>query len=305
MWTRSKKAIKDGSVKPQDESINLQIEDALIRRLDEFQEEIEIDSTLSGNDKKKYLRGLEYMLRGFNQNWSKKDYSPSQGPALLDAYIKAMELDRQHKSIQPVITENQWGVGKILVECFLLPSENSGVQPSRIELMGKYMTIHPEEILPTPSRNADLPLADSLIVVVAHNDPDRLYDYAQGGGLSSDQNHKDPLVKAIAQMAMQSGQMYFPFLDNIVKGKISFLLDSVKNNDFAYYRLLVKQDLISVQQTMELKQPIWAMDAIWTGCYWPRSILFTDLRFMCRRMKISGLRVEGLTPGIILFVCTG
>jgi len=111
-----KKLLKEGSIKlSKDESINLQIEDALIRRLDEFQEQIELDTVLAGNDKKKYLRGLEYMIRGFNQNWSKKDYSPSQAPALLDAYIAATALDRQKKSIQPVITANEWGVGKIIV----------------------------------------------------------------------------------------------------------------------------------------------------------------------------------------------
>ena len=57
-----KKLLKDGSVRlTKDESINLQIEDALIRRLDDFQEAIENDSVLTGNDKKKYLRGLEFM----------------------------------------------------------------------------------------------------------------------------------------------------------------------------------------------------------------------------------------------------
>src|SRR5687767_7089959 len=55
-----------------DESVNLQIEDALIRRLDQFQEKLELDSTVSNNDKKKYLKALEFMLRGFNQNWNKK-----------------------------------------------------------------------------------------------------------------------------------------------------------------------------------------------------------------------------------------
>ena len=52
-------------------------------------------------------------------------------PALFDAFVKAMELDRTNMSIEPVIAENSYGVGKILVECFLLPVENSGVKASR------------------------------------------------------------------------------------------------------------------------------------------------------------------------------
>src|ERR1700730_9359011 len=135
-----RKLLKEGSVRlSKDETVNLQIEDALIRRLDDFQEQIETDSSLTGNDKKKYLRGLEYMLRGFNQNWNKKDFSAAQAPSVLQAYMDAMDLDRQKKSIQEQGRKNEWGVGKVIVECFLLPSENIGVQSSRIELWRKYL----------------------------------------------------------------------------------------------------------------------------------------------------------------------
>ena len=306
-----KKLLKDGGVKlTKDESINLQIEDALIRRLDDFQETIENDTILTGNDKKKYLRGLEFMLRGFNQNWNKKDYSPSQAPALLNAYIKATELDRQKKSIQPVITANEWGVGKIIVECFLLPTENPGVQPSRLELMMKYMSNHPEEILTILSRNPDLPFVDSLIVVAAHYNPNRLYDYAQGTGRLAYRirNHNDALVKAIARMAnSKSGQMYFPFLDNIMKGKINFAeIDSVKNNDFAYYRLLVRTRLDYVQQSMSTGQSIWAMDAILDKMshkakeYFIREINALHAQ---ENPNIRYRRLEGLTPQELYYLC--
>ena len=306
-----KKLLKEGSVKlSKDESINLQIEDALIRRLDEFQETLENDSALTGNDKKKYLRGLEFMLRGFNQNWNKKDYAPSQAPALLEAYIAATELDRQKKSIQPVITANEWGVGKIIVECFLLPTENPGVQPSRLELMGKYMKNHPDEILPTLSRNPDLPFVDSLIVVAAHHNPNRLYDYAQGSGRLAYRirNHNDALVKAIARMAnSKSGQMYFPFLDNIIKGKITFAeIDSVKNNDFAYYRLLVKTRLDYVQQSMNSRQPIWAMEAILDRMsHKARQYFIREINALHAQENpnVRYRRLEGLTPQELYYLC--
>ena len=39
----------------------------------------------------------------------------------------------------------------------------------------------------------------------------------------------------------KSGQLYFPFLDNLVKGKITFEeIDRVKGSDLEYYRLMVK-----------------------------------------------------------------
>src|SRR5882757_9510 len=50
-----------------DETINYQITDALIRQVDEIQQQIEFDSALNTNNKKKYLRALEFLLRGFHQ----------------------------------------------------------------------------------------------------------------------------------------------------------------------------------------------------------------------------------------------
>jgi len=306
-----KKLLKDGTVQlSRDESINLQIADALVRQLDDFQEQIETDSNLTGNEKKKYLKGLEFMLRGFNQNWNKKDYSPAQAPALLKAYMDAMELDRQKASIQPVISRNEWGVGKIIVECFLLPSENIGVQPSRLELLRKYMGLHPDEILSVLSRNPEVPFVDSLILVAAHDNPNKMYDYAQGASRLSNRirNHPDPLIKAIVRMAnSKSGQMYFPFLDNILTGKISFSeIDSVKNNDFAYYRLLVKTRLDYVEQSMQMNQPIWAMDAILDRMshkakeYFIREINALHVQ---ENENIRFKRLEGLTPQELYYLC--
>ena len=55
-------------------------------------------------------------------------------------------------------------------------------------------------------------------------------------------NHPDTLVRTIGKMAIsKSGQLYFPFLDNLLKGKITFEdIDKVKNDDFGYFRLMVK-----------------------------------------------------------------
>src|ERR1700761_94962 len=50
-----------------DETVNLQITDALGRRTDDLQQQIEFDSTLNTNAKKRYLRGLESLLNGFGR----------------------------------------------------------------------------------------------------------------------------------------------------------------------------------------------------------------------------------------------
>ncbi len=96
-----------------DENVNLEIADVMIRQVDLLQEKIEMDSTLSGQMKIKNLRSLETMIRGYNNNFRKKDFPPSMAPALFDAFVKAMEYDRINMSIEPVIAENSYGIGKI------------------------------------------------------------------------------------------------------------------------------------------------------------------------------------------------
>lgn len=250
-----------------DESINLQIEDAFVRKLDQFQEKLERDSTLTPNDKKKYLKALELMLRGYNQNWNKRDFSPSQAPALLTAFEDAMKLDREGKSIEPVIQANEYGVGKVLVECFLYPSPNPGVEASRIMLIGKYLELHPDETFPVLSRTPEVPFVDSLIAKAGHANPRKLYDYAAGSNrlASRIRNHKDELVKTVARMAnSRSGQLYFPFLDNILKGNISFEdVDKVKTNEVAYYSLLVKTRVDYTRRLLPpAKDTAWEMSAL-------------------------------------------
>lgn len=248
-----------------DESINLQIEDALVRKLDQFQEKLENDSTYSNNDKKKYLKALELMVRGFNQNWNKRDYSPSHAPALLNAFAAAMALDHAGKSIEPVIAANAYGVGKIIVECFLYPSPNSGVEASRITLIGKYIELHPDETFQVLSRNPEVPFVDSLIAKAGHANPRKLYDYAAGNNRLSTRirAHKDDLVKTVARMAnSRSGQLYFPFLDNILKGNIKFEdVDKVKENQFDYYRLLVKTRIDYANRVLA-RDTAWEMAAL-------------------------------------------
>lgn len=293
-----------------DESVNLQIEDALIRRLDQFQEKLELDSTVSNNDKKKYLKALELMLRGFNQNWNKKDYSPAQAPAVLSAFQEAMKLDQERKSIEPVIAAHEYGVGKIIVECFLYPTPNPGVEPSRTQLMQKYLALHRNEILQVLSRNPDLPMADSLIALAAHDNPRRLYDYAAGNTRLAGKirNHNDNLVKTVARMANnRSGQLYFPFLDNILKGNISFEdVDKVKENDFDYYKLLVRTRVDYARRVLPpLKDTAWEMSAL-------TSMLARKARDVFIR-EINGLhavedenvrfrKLDGLTPAELYYL---
>jgi len=230
-----------------DETVNLQVTDALIRQVDELQQRIEFDSTLNTNSKKKYLRGLEFLLRGFHQAFSARDIQASAAPALISAFEKAMELDRKGQSIEPVITDGSYEVGKILVECFLYPTENAGVKPSRLYLVRRYCEMHPSLILSYLDKHPGLPFQDSLIIIAGHHDIHQLYDYAAASGELGDhiRNCKDTLVHTVSMLAnSKSGQLYLPFLDNLLKGKITTdEIDKVKGDELNYYKLLVRTRL--------------------------------------------------------------
>ena len=230
-----------------DDAINLQITDALCRQVDDLQQQIEFDSTLNTNGKKRYLRGLEAMLSGFGRGYQAKAIPASMAPDLVAAFAEAMQLNQRSLSIESVIKAHPYAVGNILVDCFLYPSPNPGVAASRLLLTRRYCEMHPGLILSYLSNHRGLPFEDSLIAVAGHYDIGQLYNYAAAGDDLAwrIRNSKDSLVHTVALLAnSRSGQLYFPFLDELVKGKLSTDdIDKVKDDDLNYFRLLVRTRL--------------------------------------------------------------
>jgi len=241
---------KDDSVMrlSKDETVNLQITDALGRRVDELQQQIEFDSTLNTNSKKRYLRGLTDALSGFNKAINARSIPPTQAPGLVDGFVQCMALDKKGQSIEPVIAASPYETGMILVNCFsYAPSENPGVKPAHLLLTRRYCEMHPDLILNYLSSHSGLPFEDSLIIVAGHNNIGQLYDFAAAGSELAwhIRNSRDSLIHTVALLAgSKSGRLYFPFLDNLVKGRLTMEdIDKVKDDDLNYYRLLVKTRL--------------------------------------------------------------
>jgi hypothetical protein len=237
-----------------DENVNLEMADVMIRQVDELQENIELDSSLSGQMKIKNLRSLEAMLKGFNNHYRQRDFPTSMAPALFEAFKRAMILDRANKSIEPAIADNPYGIGKILVECFLLPTENAGVKDSRNLLISKYCELHPDQIFTILSSNPTLPYADSLIVIGGKHNIRKLYDYASGNTALSSRirNSRDSLILMVAKIAgSRSGQLYLPFLDDLIHHRITVAeINKVKDDNLNYYRLLVKTRMNYVERML-------------------------------------------------------
>lgn len=75
-----------------------------------------------------------------------------------------------------------------------------------------------------------------------------MYNYAQASnklGATIRNIKDDDFVKTVVRMSQsKSGQQYFPFLDNLVKGKMTFEeIDRAEQDSVLYYRLLVKTQI--------------------------------------------------------------
>ena len=242
-----------------DEAFNGQVRFAMLDKVDDLQQLIELDTLIRDNDKIKYLKGLEIMTRHIGQGTRSRTFSAALAPESVDAYTAAMELDRAGKGIDPVVTRAHYWVGKMLVDCFSYP-ENPGIPASRQILEVKYLQLYPDRTMPFLKKNFAYPQRDSLIAAEARRDPRKVYDYAAANDALARyiRIHPDPVVKVIAEMASsRSGQLYFPFIDDIYRGKMSFDdVDKVKDNDLAYYKLMVKTRMQHTARMLEKDTPL-------------------------------------------------
>jgi hypothetical protein len=229
-----------------DESINLQTYQILITRINNLQAKIELDSTITDNDKIVWLRSIENLLRDFASYSKLKAIKEIFLGDLILAYEQCMKLQLRQKSIYPIIVANELEVGNILTSNFGLKS-NIGLRAAKDELVLKLCRKYPQRILKILQENINVPFADSLIIDEAYKDQEGLYNYASMTSPLAQkiQAVNDPLVKTIGLLAlMNSGRVYFPFLDDLYRNKLSLdTLTKLKNNPDGYYSLLVKTEI--------------------------------------------------------------
>jgi hypothetical protein len=242
----------------QNEDVNIHVTNALIGKVNELQKKIEKDSAMGAQTKILYIRGLERLLRDLNANWKTNRFVVTYLPAMLDAYESCMELDRRNESIENLVEQLHYDVARPLLDCTAF-DKNPGFKTSKNILVRKYCALYPDQVFATLLRTLpqqpDLPFADSLITAAGRRNPKQLYDYAAANNVLGNRIKKvnDPLVQVISKMATGGGhgQLYFPFLDNLVKGKMTLdEIDAVKNDSLQYYRLLVKTHLDYTERLM-------------------------------------------------------
>jgi hypothetical protein len=248
------------------DEVNFQVTQALTRRVDNLQCAIEKDTLARDQKKIAYLRGMERILRNFSAAFRGRRISAGYLPAIFDGYEAAMALDVRGESLVPLVQRSGYEVG-----AYLLASEafdaNSGRAEAKNIVLSKYLILHPEKIFATLKENPNLPGRDSLIRIAAYKYPRQLYDYAAASNALAYAIRKidDPLIIAVSKMATSggSGQFYFPFLDNLLRGKMTFEdIDKVKNDPVKYYKLLVKTRIDYVHRSLP-KEPGQPRDTIY------------------------------------------
>jgi hypothetical protein len=233
-----------------DDQINSLLTQVLTKQVDIIQYNIETDTVFDHRLKVNYLKGLENILRYYKQNWkirSEKKVNPVNLTLILDAYTESVKKDRVNASIEAIVDSLPYDAGTVIINAGIF-EKNSGYQPAKNLLLYKYCRLNPEQTLPVLREHPDLPAAESLIRSVAQKNPQQLYDYAQADnrlGVIIRNISGDVFITSVVHMATsKSGQQYFPFLDNIVKGKMTFdEIDSVMEDSLLYYRLLVKTQM--------------------------------------------------------------
>ncbi len=224
-----------------DEDMNLQLTYTVTKRIDDIETNIESDSDNS-NTKIKYLRALAETLSAFFTNYRNQTMRISQLPVLVNAYAEGMQLDKQGTSIAAFMHHQSFEVGSILTRSVLF-EDNKEYQTAKNIVFLKDCKLHPEKILRSLSSNSDYPFTDSLISISARNDADELYTYAAASNHLAVKIHNSPdtLVQVISRLSkLKSGRQYFPFLDDLYRGKTTLeQIDDVKDDPAKYYRLLI------------------------------------------------------------------
>jgi hypothetical protein len=250
------------------EDINFLLTQALVARVDQFQCSIENDSSLSGQDKVRYLRGMDNLLKFFNTSTLSRKVNPVLLPDIITAYEQCMQADKNAVSIYPIINNLSYAVAYSVVKADRVTFEkNTGIKSCQDAVILKYCLLHPNQTFQILKENPDMPFADSMVRIVARRYPRQLYDYAQASnklGVIIRNIQDDIFIRSVVRMARsKDGQQYFPFLDNIVKGKMSFEdIDSVKNDSIKYYRLLVKTQVDYVERAVN-KDTAMESRALW------------------------------------------
>lgn len=232
--------------------MNQVITDLMTRKMDELENFVEQhQKVVTNNEKIRYLGYIETLLKKFRYYYRVKELNPANTPQLVESFEKIMIADIDSLGMAPEIEKLPYAAGKILTEIF---ADNNGYAESKKILYLKYCALHPEKILQTIEPYVNEPFADSLVVKSCLLNPTAVYNMAQAPGSKVGMlihRNNDLVVKAIVDLSKTPNSLlYFPFLDDILKGKKS--IGDIKKyvvkgetgyDSVGYFKLLVQTEI--------------------------------------------------------------
>ena len=236
----------------EDESINLLLSDVLFRKTDELRHAVESNTAIpTRNEKVKYLRYLESLLGNFRTAMISRKIDPLEFPTLVENFELLMKASIAKEKLLPIVQGESYELARIHANIF---TDDAQTRDLVNVVYLKYIQLHPKEIMATIRPYLGETFADSLLAVAAYRTPTLLYTFAQskyspeGKKIRSSDNQA---VKMISRLSdMPTALNYFPFLDDLLSGKISIetIMKTVGDGDkgydsIGYYGLLVQTEI--------------------------------------------------------------
>lgn len=224
-----------------DQTINLQVTDALIKQIDDMQTQIELDSALDHRLKIKYLSGLYVMIHDYNIKRSYRRIAPEEAPSMVQAYRDMMKADIKGASILPYIQNLSFDAGERMIEPF---RDNPGYKDARGVLFAKYAFNNLETVMSQIGNYLEYSATDTVIAAVARKYPNQVLTYATSYTpvATAIKKNQDPIVQLIVQIG-NSGQstLILPFIDELMAGTTTVeKLSAIVDNEDMYFKQLVK-----------------------------------------------------------------
>lgn len=225
------------------EDLNIQITDVILRRVDEMQLSIE-RMNADNNTKIGYLRSLKELLQAIGMQAKEKEI-PAMIPQLFSSYEECMQLMANGKSLLPVFEKLPYQGAEILSTVF---SQSKELPEFKKIAFLKKVQVNPSFIMKGIDAFENEPFADSLIFIAAEKIPLEVYTYAQAVKTVAAKiirRNTNPKVKIIAQLSsITNGTLYLPFLDELLNNQLTIDdIRAVAENELAYYKLLVKTQI--------------------------------------------------------------
>ncbi|SCC50753.1 hypothetical protein GA0116948_111118 [Chitinophaga costaii] len=241
----------------EDETINLQVTNAIFKQIDQMQQQIELDSSLDHRLKMKYLTAINQVLHLYNVNRSYHKIEAADAPDMIRVFQQMMQADMKGQSVAPLLDGLSYETANIVLRPF---TDNVGYKEAKGVLFGKYAFNHLETIMTDVPQYLEYPVTDSVVAAVARKYPNQVLTYATSytPTAAAIRKNLDPIVQQIVQIGRsEQSTRILPFIDELLDGSTTVAqLEPIVANDDSYYKQMVKATIKLQKRKLAGENPI-------------------------------------------------